>query len=160
MMFRSGFVLLALFGAVALSTSQSAARNIDASNPEAVANVLQKAGYRAKVTKSSNGDPEIESSAGGKPFYIFFNGCKNNTDCRHLSFTAYWLKGSKTFSVDKANAWNASKVVGTAYMDKDGDYVLKMFVNLDDGGIHEGNLEDWVEWWQVVVGEFDKHVSN
>ena len=154
----------ALFIAVLLTAwsgavSSSYAQNVDASDPQQIASILQELGFRAKLETTSNNTPRIESSSGGKFFYIYFVGCKDGANCKAINFSTYWIFEKKV-AIETVNAWNLEKFVGKAFLDKDGDVFLQFFVNLDKGGVERKNFEDTIEWWQLALGQFGKYITE
>lgn len=148
-------LLTVLSGAV----THSYAQKVEASDPEKIANILQDLGFRAKLETTSSNTPRIESSSGGKFFYIYFVGCKDGANCKAINFSTYWIFEKKV-PIETVNSWNLEKFVGKAFLDKDGDVFLQFFVNLDMGGVERKNFEDTIEWWQLALGQFAKYIAE
>jgi hypothetical protein len=148
-------LLTVLSGAV----THSYAQKVDASDPAQIASILQDLGFRAKLEATPDKTPRIESSSGGKFFYIYFVGCKDGVNCKAINFSTYWIF-EKKIPIETVNAWNLEKFVGKAFLDKDGDVFLQFFVNLDRGGVERTNFEDTMEWWQLALGQFSKHIAE
>jgi hypothetical protein len=148
-------LLTVMFGAV----TQTYAQKVDASDPAQIATILQDLGFRAKLEATPDNTPRIESSSGGKFFYIYFIGCKDGANCKAVNFSTYWILDKK-IPIETVNAWNLEKFVGKAFLDKDGDVFLQFFVNLDRGGVERTNFEDTMEWWQLALGQFSKHIAE
>lgn len=153
-----------LFCAVLLTVLSGAGTNafaqkVDSSEPAKIAAILQDLGYRAKLETTTGNTPRIESSSGGKFFYIYFVGCKDGANCKAINFSTYWIF-EKKISLERINAWNLEKFVGKAFLDKDRDVFLQFFVNLDKGGVDRKNFEDTVEWWQLALGQFGKFITK
>ncbi len=148
-------VLTALSGVV----THSFAQKVDASDPAQIASVLQELGFRAKLETTSSNTPRIESSSGGKFFYIYFVGCKDGANCKAINFSTYWIF-EKKIPIETVNAWNLEKFVGKAFLDKDGDVFLQFFVNLNMGGVDRKNFADTIEWWQLALGQFGKYITR
>lgn len=149
-------VLLAVLSGAA---TDSYAQKVDASDPAKIATILQDLGFRAKLEMTANQTPRIESSSGGQFFYIYFVGCRDGANCKAINFSTYWIFDKK-IPIETVNRWNLEKFVGKAFLDKDGDVFLQFFVNLDGGGVERKNFEDTMEWWQLALGQFSKHITE
>jgi Putative bacterial sensory transduction regulator len=134
------------------------AESVEARDPSSVVRALQAGGYKAILTKDSTGDPKIESASSGAKFIINFYGCTNNKDCRTLTFYAGW--NSSTTSMSQMNDWNKNKRFSRGYIDKDGDPVMEFDLDLDDGGMSEALFIDNVEFWELSMGNFKKHIGS
>lgn len=135
-----------------------AAPLVRAAEPQSVVTALQNAGYKAVLSKDSDGDPKIESAAAGSKFIINFYGCAENKACRTLTFYAGW--SDIDVSVDKINDWNKAKRFSRAYIDEDKDPVIEFDLDLDDGGMSEALFIDNVEFWETSVGGFKTHIND
>lgn len=145
----------ALAAAFSLLPAVAAAQLVDATDPRQVAALVQEGGYRATLTTDNTGDPMIESALDGTEFVIQFFGCTANTDCRYIVFRAGFLGGG---TLERMNAWNGDQLVGTAYLDGDGDPAIDYFVTLE-GGVSRENLLDAIDWWQVALTKFKQHIQ-
>ena len=134
------------------------AQLVSAKKPETLVRALQAAGYSAKLEKDSTGDPMIVSAVNGHPFRVVFYGCKSNRDCATITFAAGFDKKSAT-SLDSINEWNRKNRFGRAYLDAEGDPILGMDVDLDDGGMSTALFTDNLEFWTAVAGAFQKHIG-
>ena len=153
-MFRKAFITTA--AAMLLGTAAQAA-NVAATDPQSLVAALQGAGYKAALGKDNTGDPKITSATSGANFTINFYGCTKNVSCKTITFYAGW-SGTKA-TVEMMNEWNKAKRFSRAYIDKDGDPVLELDVDLDDGGMSSALFIDNVEFWESVVGDFKKHID-
>jgi Putative bacterial sensory transduction regulator len=134
------------------------AQMVSAKKPETLVASLQAAGYSAEMQKDSGGDPMIKSSVGGHPFRVIFYGCKANRDCTTIAFSSGYDKKSET-SLASINQWNREKRFGRAFLDGEGDPILAMDVDLDDGGISSALFTDNLEFWVAVKAAFEKHIG-
>lgn len=150
------FIVIAVLSGV---VSNSYAQQVDAGVPERIAAILQNQGLYAKLETTSSNIPRIESSSGGKFFYIYFVGCTNGTNCKAINFSTYWILKEK-MPIEAVNSWNLEKFVGKAFLDKEGDVFLQFFVNLDMGGVEVENFVDTIEWWQLAMGQFGKYITD
>ena len=142
----------------ALPASQAMAQNaglIDATRPEQILEYAKAFGI-AELGRDSSGMPKIDGRMEGKRYANFFYGCKQNVNCTDIQFVAYW-PASQSPGLQALNAWHMKKRFGTAYLDGDGDMVLKLPVNIEHG-VSPKNLEDSFSWWQVALRGFIKDV--
>lgn len=135
----------------------SAGGLVDASNPQAVADLLQQAGYRAAVGVDNVGDPKIDSSAAAVDFSIYFYGCENARNCQSVQFSSgYDLEKGTSFQA--MNDWNAAQRFGYAYLDSDSDPFVSMDVNMAFG-ISPDNFRDSLALWEQVLSDFHTHID-
>lgn len=149
----------------ALSVVMAAAPNADAeevadaTDPERLASIIRDLGYRAKLETDGVGDPIIHSSVGGTDFSILFYGCAEDShdQCQVLLYkVGYDLTDGA--SLDLVNEWNATRLVGRAYLDEEDDPWLEMAVNMH-AGVSRANFEDTFDWWEVSVDWFEAHID-
>ena len=129
---------------------------ISAENPEAIYNVAKGFGS-AELKKDSTGDPMIVGRINGTKYGILFYGCKHHKKCDDIIFHAGWSGTDVTMR--QVNKWNQTKKYGKAYLDKDGDPVLEMSVNLDYG-VTKDNFEDTFDWWSKALKGFKEKVLH
>lgn len=132
--------------------------NIMAGNPEQIAAVLQKFGYRAELTKDDQGDPKIKSAAGGANFTIYFYGCDKNVDCTSIQLSSGFDLDSGT-TLEVVNDWNANKRFGKAYMDDEKDPYVEMDIEMEGAGIPEETFRKTLEEWDNIVADFQSHIN-
>ncbi|HMO30797.1 YbjN domain-containing protein [Enterovirga sp.] len=129
---------------------------IDGSDPAALAKVMQELGYFAKLSETSSGRPKIESKIGRKNFGIYFYDCKDNKNCKSISFSTGWeIKNKRPFDLAVINKWNSEKRFGQAFVDDDGDPNIAWAVVLS-GGISRPAFEETLDYWQSAVTDFEK----
>jgi hypothetical protein len=143
--------------ALALPGVVSAAE-VQATDPQSVAEALQQAGYRAQLSVDETGDPLILSSESGVTFRVFFYNCTDNTDCRTIQFYVGYSDTDAT--LESVNAWNRDNRFGRAYLGDDGVVRLEMDVDLDDGGMSQALFEDNVEFWVSAMARFAMHFGS
>jgi Putative bacterial sensory transduction regulator len=151
------FRYLMAMAALALGGAAQA-QMVRASDPQSVVAALQSGGYKAELGKDSTGDPRIRSAASGSNFVVTFYGCKDNRDCKTVTFYAGWT-GTNT-SLNQINEWNKVKRFSRAYIDKDGDPVMEFDIDLDDGGMSQPLFIDNVQFWEVAIAAFKKHIGQ
>jgi len=132
-----------------------AADIISAEDPDAILNIAKGFGS-ARLKKDSGGDPKISGRVNGTKYGIYFYGCDSNgKKCDDIKFGTAWA--TKGISLETINEWNRTKKLGVAYLDKDGDPNLDMYVNIDYGVTIE-NLEDSFNYWCLILRAFEKEV--
>ncbi len=140
---------LALMAALA-APAAGAEETIDATGPARILTLVQGYG-EAALTTDNLGDPLIEGRIGENDYELFFYDCKENRDCKTLTFSATWEAEDLT---DEMMAdWNREKRFGKAYLDEAGNANVEMSVNLH-GGVTLVNLEDTIDWWRLVLVGF------
>lgn len=140
------------FALLAAATSALAApalgQMIDGSRPERVLSVARSFGT-AELGRDKQGDPKIDGRIEGARYTVLFYGCKDGKSCRSLQFYAAFEVVKKP-TLDEVNAFNSTNRFGKVHVDKDGDPVVELDVNLD-GGVSQKNLDDTFDWWKVVL---------
>lgn len=134
------------------------AQPVSAKNPDTLVQALQAGGYAAKLDVDGIGDPMILSSHAGSAFRVLFYGCKANKDCETIQFYAGYDKKSET-GLASINEWNRTKRFGRAYLDAEGDPILAMDVDLDDGGVSKELFTDNLQFWASVKAAFEEHIG-
>jgi hypothetical protein len=149
---------LALAACVTVWAAPAQAQMVKAQDPDSLVRVLQGAGYMAKLGTDKTGDPMITSSLSGTTFQVFFYNCNNHQNCATIQFhSGYDL--TNPVSVEHINQWNQSQRFGRAYLDKEGDPILEMDVDLDDGGVSPALFIDNMEFWGSVLPKFEQHIG-
>jgi hypothetical protein len=157
-----GFMMkkLALTAAALFAFSGTAqAQMVRAQDPSSVVRALQGAGYKAEVTKDDTGDPLIRSTSSGSNFAIFFFGCTKNVDCTTIQFFAGYDR-DKSPTLSQMNDWNSRKRFARAYISDKGAARIEMDVDIDDGGISTKLFEDNLEFWVLLMSQFEKHIDG
>ena len=153
---RSRCLALAAFAAASPLCAQ--AQMVKAQDPDSVLKATRAAGYTVVLEKDSTGDPMIRRTQGGHPFRILFYGCKENANCETIQIAAGYDKKRDT-PLASINEWNRTKRFGRAYLDADGDPMLLMDLDLDDGGLSEALFTDNLQFWAAVMGGFERHIE-
>ena len=146
---------MALLGLAAPAHAQM----VRAQDPQSLVSAMQSAGLRATLGVDRVGDPKIDSSVGGSNFTVFFYNCTAHKDCATIQFHSAWDLKSPV-SLETINAWNSSQRFGRAYLDKEGDPRLEMDIDLDDGGMSRALFLDNLEFWETVLGKFERHIGS
>jgi Putative bacterial sensory transduction regulator len=161
---RAGVIGLSLF--LATTTTSASAKDTDAcakgmvcaSDPKSVVQALQDEGFKAKLETGSDGDPKISSSASGYNFTVHFYGCEKGAQCDSLQFYL-GFKSEDDNTPAYANAWNVKKRFIT--MSAEDDKSLNMRYDVTTaGGLTKRNFADVVDWWTVMLDDFDTFVAE
>ncbi len=150
--------IIALAAATMLGLGAAQAQVIDKggmTGPEAAA-WLQKAGYKAELTKDEGGDPLIDSAADGHAFKVYFYDCKEGR-CGALQFSAGFDR-KEPLALEKANEWNRKNRYLKVYLDDDGDPYVQYDVNVNAGRTVSG-LDDDFGVWTSMLGEFTTFID-
>lgn len=150
--------LLAFMIIVSAWAAPAAAQMVKAQDPASLVRALADAGYEATLGTDNAGDPVITSKHEGSVFKILFYNCTDNTNCATVQFhSGYELDGK--IALDRINAWNRSQRFGRAYLDDEGDPIVEMDLDLDDGGVSKALFADNFEFWISVLNQFEKHIG-
>ena len=144
--------------APAAQAAPAAGSLVHAADPQGVLAAMQALGHTATLGSDGAGDPMISGGFEGSQYQVFFYGCEANANCQWLVFsTGYDLPNGGT--PDMVNSWNATHLVGQAYLDGEQDPMLNYFVTTT-GGLTQENFADVVDWWRVAVEEFSTAVGG
>jgi type 1 fimbria pilin len=136
----------------------AAAQMVKAQDPGSIVTALKDAGYEATLGTDGAGDPIITSKHEGSAFKILFYNCTNNTNCATVQFhSGYEIQSG--IALDKINAWNRTQRFGRAYLDGEGDPIVEMDLDLDDGGVSKALFADNFQFWISVLNQFEKHIG-
>lgn len=153
----TAFAKILTLSTLALAPAATGAQTLlDASDPEAIANIAR--GYGAvEVTSDAVGDPMLRGRMDGKQYLVLFYGCENGRNCTNIQFRAAWVNtGAVTQST--IQVWNNDNRFGKATLDAENDPVIQWDVNLF-GGVSRTNLDDTFDWWRVVLDGFADHLE-
>ena len=156
---RSPMAGAALLAASLLAPAAVADELVDATDPRKLVSIIRALGHSADLETDEVGDPLIRSKVGGTRFAIVFYGCDegHHDNCHFLLYrVGYDL--AEGIALDVVNRWNATELVGRAYLDDVNDPWLEMAWNLR-GGISASNFESTFEWWRISVGKFERHIG-
>ena len=99
------------------------------------------------------------SATNGYNFDILFYDCKENTDCTSLQFHV-WFTKETFFGPELANKWNVSKrFLAMAFDPKDSTISVRYDISTV-GGLNQVQFADTVDWWEAMLGEFDKFIDE
>lgn len=148
--------LLASAGVSAPAGAQSQSEKlVDAADPSSLLDVMRRFGA-AQLGVDPLGDPQITGEIGGRPYQIIFHDCRNGGDCGLVLF-ATGFTGTQATAEDMAR-WNRESLIGTAYLDEEGDPILDFMVNLR-GGVSQENWTRTAYWWVIAMRDFETHLA-
>lgn len=143
---------------MAMCASPSRAETVRGQDPQTIVRALQQAGYAAKLGTDKVGDPMITSGVNGTTFQIFFYNCTVHIECATVQFhSGYDLV--TPVGLDVINDRNRTQRFGRAFIDKEGDPVMEMDVDLDDGGMSAELFIDNVEFWASSLANFERRIG-
>ncbi|MEP2234994.1 MAG: YbjN domain-containing protein [Alteripontixanthobacter sp.] len=151
--------LAACVTAATLAVSPPAfAENIVADHSQ-VQSALQSAGYRAQL--EGEGDERfISSGSSGYNFAVFFYGCDDaGHECKSVQFYAAFTPTKKP-TLAQMNEYASSHRWGRIYIDKDGDPVIEMDIDLEDGGMSPELFQDNIEYWASILDSYAEWVFD
>lgn len=153
----TAFAKILTLSTLALAPAASGAQALlDASDPEAIANIAR--GYGAvEVTSDALGDPMLRGRMDGTQYLVLFYGCENGRNCTNIQFRAAWVN-TGAVTQNTILAWNRDNRFGKATLDAENDPVIQWDVNLF-GGVSRANLDDTFDWWRVVLDGFADHLE-
>ena len=135
-----------------------AAGLVDPTDPTTLVRTMQNAGYRAELAVDNIGYPMIRSSTQGINYAIFFYGCTDaGTDCTNVQFEATFTMNSP-LSAELMNEFNAAKRFIRVVVNDEGNPAIRMDVNMRDG-ITEDQFLDYMNLWDILVGDFLAHIN-
>lgn len=151
-----------LFGglacAVMITTASFASAEITATNANVVMKAMQDFGLVATMGTDNEGDPKISSRVSDTKFSVYFYGCQENNNCTSIMIKAGYDLNTG-ISALKINEWNREKRFAKAYIDDEGDPFLEMDINLDYDGVGNKNFEDTLDWWRLLVEDFEEFID-
>ena len=151
------FVLTLLLIAATASVAFAASSSVSASNPRQILEIAKGFGS-AEEGIDNVGDPKITGRIDGHRYTMLFYGCENNRNCTSIQFSIGWaLSPADQPDIETINEWNMRNRFGKAYIDDEGDPMLKIDLPLVD--VPAAYLERWFSWWQIGVRDFRKHID-
>ena len=144
--------------APATAPAPAPAGKVSLTDPGSLVAALQKAGYKAKLTYDE-GKPEIESSAAGATFYLYFQNCEAKDGCEDIMVQSAYDVAKDAVTLDTINKFNKDNRWARAYLDDEKDPILEsdlMFVGrqMDEAAFIEG-----VKAWDDVLGRFHTDID-
>ena len=148
---------LATFAALAFAVPAQA-QTVLATNPMSVVQALQSAGYPATLGRDENGDPKIDTSAGGTSFIVFFFDCTNGRDCRAVQFHSSYE--GQAPPLETMNRWNRDYRYTRAFVTAEGNPALELDINLDAaGGMSRRLFVDSLNLYVGLLPQFERLIG-
>jgi len=151
-------MLSGLTGAVLIASATMATAEVTATDANAVMKAMQDFGLVATMGTDGDNDPKISSRVSDTKFSVYFYGCQDNMNCSSIMLKAGYDLNTG-ISALKINEWNRDKRFSKAYIDDEGDPFLEMDVNLDFDGVGNKNFEDTLDWWRLLVEDFEEFID-
>jgi len=149
-------VFAAALAALAVPATASA-QNVTPTRPAAIQALLLEEGYRAKLGTDDVGDPMITSATAGYEFDIMFYDCTDNAACKSIQFYI-GLSDPDNGSVEEMNVWNSENRYTRAYLDEDGDAILRMDVSMPGDGVSREVFMEKLSLWATLMSSYIDYV--
>lgn len=138
--------------------SAAGAQLVSSQQPASVVQAMESEGWAARLVAPKDGDPYIESKRDGLKLLVLFMNCNtDHQDCRSLQFYM-GFNDAKDTTLDQLNEWNRTKRFGRAYRDEEGDPVMEMDVDTDQGGISPALFAEYLKTWSSLMEQFHGHI--
>jgi len=123
--------------AVALAGAPAVAGPVTSYEPGTIVAALQNAGYKAKLSKDDDGDPQIDTASDGNDIHIALSGCNKGSSCNQIEFLVFWKCGDELKKCQKVqDEWNGAEMfTGSLIIDE--QIGLYRHLLLDKEGISE-----------------------
>lgn len=156
-------MLPAFLGALAAASMAAqgtppAPGKVSIADPNSLVTALQKAGYKAKLTYEE-GKPEIESSAAGAIFYLYFQNCEGKDGCEDIMVQSAYDVDKDAVSLETINKFNKDNRWARAYLDDERDPVLEMDLVFTGKQLDESTFVEGIKAWDDVLGRFHKAID-
>lgn len=126
--------------------------------PQTFASILREQGVTPELKKGSGREFIALSVEGWKCGVVFYD-CKDS-DCKTFQYTVGWRFGpDERVSLDLINEWNRAGRFGKAYLDKDGDPMLEMDVEVSGGVTSEYLYETFTTFRSRLIS-FRRALTN
>ena len=152
---------LAVLGAAAMAAQPVPATpgaKVSIADPNSLVTALQKAGYKAKLT-FEEGKPEIESSAAGATFYLYFQNCESKEGCEDVMVQSAYDTDKDAVSLETINKFNKDNRWARAYLDDERDPVLETDLLFAGKQMDEAAFIEGIKAWDDVLGRFHKAID-
>ena len=137
---------------------RAAPGKVSVADPASLVAALQKAGYKAKLTYDE-GKPEIESSAAGATFYLYFQNCESKDGCEDVMIQSAYDMAKDAVTLETINKFNRDNRWARAYLDDEDDPVLESDLVFAGKQMDEAAFIEGVKAWDEVLGRFHKAID-
>lgn len=126
-------------------------------DPKAIARVMTEMGMPVTQGHDIEGQPVLESKVDDTLFNVYFYDCAPL--CRRMQLvTGFSLNAP--MAAEDANAWNRDNPFGKVVLNDAGDPYLEMDIGVAEDGLGRKNLEDTLNTWRAILGEFRARISE
>lgn len=119
--------------------------------------LMESDGFAGELSVDGEGDPMVVGRLNGVEYNVYFYDCDMKKRCTSFEFHTAWVNNGSTTMQDMNN-WNQSHRFGTAFLDPDGDPAVS-YSFLVKGGASTELVKDCLDWWRVIVRDFEKIVG-
>jgi Putative bacterial sensory transduction regulator len=137
---------------------KAAPGKVSVGDPASLVAALQKAGYKAKLTYEE-GKPEIESSAAGATFYLYFQNCESKEGCEDVMIQSAYDVAKDAVTLKTINDFNRDNRWARAYLDKEDDPVIESDLIFVGRQMDEAAFIEGVKAWDGVLGRFHQAID-
>ena len=137
---------------------RAAPGKVSVADPASLVAALQKAGYKAKLSYEE-GKPEIESSAAGATFYLYFQNCESKDGCEDVMIQSDYDVAKDAVTLATINSFNRDNRWARAYLDDEDDPVLESDLLFAGKQMDEAAFIEGVKAWDEVLGRFHKAID-
>ena len=137
---------------------KAAPGKVSVGDPASLVAALQKAGYKAKLTYDE-GKPEIESSAAGATFYLYFQNCESKDGCEDVMIQSAYDMAKDAVTLKMINDFNRDNRWARAYLDKEDDPVIESDLVFVAKQMDENAFIESVKAWDGALGRFHQAID-
>lgn len=143
-MFKSLCLSLGLLAAL-----PAAAQTLSATDPEGIAEAIRRGGFEVGTAQSNSGDPALIAVHSQVRFQVFFLGCEEAKNCKHLLFNAQYGT-EEPVSPEQVNAWMTTNAMGAvSYDPAEGVSRLRYFLTTV-GGVDTSTFTETLYLWRIA----------
>lgn len=160
-----GWAAVLAVGMATAMASPARAADIVEARIDHLVKALQDAGYQAKPMTPESGSAQryIRSASDGYSFNLLLMNCDAaiaELNCDSIQFFGWMTKGKTPFKFEAMNDFNKEFRYAKAYIDKDGDAVIEMDINLDKGGMNPEQFADNLNIWVSLYSSFAAAIAT
>jgi hypothetical protein len=124
-----------------------------ATDPEAIREVMQNAGYRAELTTDEDGAPLIVSETSRSQFWVTFLDCGSDSGCLAVElYVGYTVSAPP--APETLNDFNTGYRYVRTYTT--GDVVaMAMDILMQNGGIDQATFLEYLRLWTVILPDWE-----
>lgn len=139
-----------LAAALVLAGGGATAGTVSAGQSEGLVEVLEGAGFAARLGRTRRGDPLIHAATPGElPFQIRFYGCRDGADCRSIQLVAGFA--ARGVELETVNGWNAAMRYGRVHLTEGGQPVLGYDLAFGAGGLPAAHVAEQFGLWERLM---------